>query len=115
MVVYANGCEMEAVANRYFAEGDITGNEPEAPLDLRIYPNPASSIVTIADVSRVFTSGDLSLEVYDAIGRLVMSQKFTQSELQGDIQLNISNLANGSYTLRLNGEQATVVKKLVKE
>jgi hypothetical protein len=55
------------------------------------------------------------LEVYDAIGRLVMSKKFSQSELQNDIQLNISNWANGSYTLRLNGEAATVVKKLIKE
>ncbi|MCC5944258.1 MAG: T9SS type A sorting domain-containing protein [Bernardetiaceae bacterium] len=35
--------------------------------------------------------------------------------MQGNIQLNISNLANGSYTLRLNGEAATIVKKLIKE
>ncbi|MCC5945225.1 MAG: T9SS type A sorting domain-containing protein, partial [Bernardetiaceae bacterium] len=114
-VVYTNGCEMEAVANRFFAEGSITGNEPESATDLRIYPNPASSVVTISDVSRVFTSGDLDIEVYDAIGRLVIQKRFTQSELQNDIQLNINNLANGSYTLRLNGEAATIVKKLIKE
>ncbi|MCC5945723.1 MAG: carboxylesterase family protein [Bernardetiaceae bacterium] len=114
-VIYQNGCEMEAVANRFFAEGGITGNEPEAPAELRIYPNPASSIVTIADISRVFTNGDLDIEVYDAIGRVVMRKQFTQNELQGDIQLNIGNLANGSYTLRLNGETQVVIKKLIKE
>ncbi|MCC5946351.1 MAG: T9SS type A sorting domain-containing protein [Bernardetiaceae bacterium] len=114
-VTYGNGCMMTAVANRYFAEGGITGNEPESSNDFKMYPNPASSEVSLSGLAQVFSHGNMSLELYDALGRLVMQKTYSQAELQNTVTLNVSHLSRGTYLIKLNGERSNFVRKLIKE
>jgi hypothetical protein len=115
LVGYANGCEMEAVANRFFAEGGITGTEEDAALSVTLFPNPASDVVNIRALNSVFQSGEVSMSVYDALGRLVMTHEVNANQLQGDVRLNVSALSKGSYVIRINGEQSSLVRKFIKE
>ena len=71
-----------------------------------IYPNPASEKVT---VSVEGMSGKAQVSVIDMSGRTVMT-----STMEGDsAQLNVSKLAQGTYFVRINGENISTVRKLV--
>lgn len=50
--------------------------------------------------------------IYDSIGKQLSTQTFNN---QTEIQLNVENLASGTYMLHLQTAQGTAVKKLVKK
>ncbi|MCC5945937.1 MAG: choice-of-anchor D domain-containing protein [Bernardetiaceae bacterium] len=95
--------------------GGITAKESDFYSEVLIYPNPTNSFIKIANLSQVFTNESVILKVYDALGRLIMQEYFSPNKIQNDIQLNISGLANGSYTLHLQSTKQTIVKKVIKE
>ncbi len=68
---------------------------------LAVYPNPALDGVTV----QADAAGELLL--YDARGKLLQ----TQSVLKGTMYLSVSDLAPGTYFLRLNGRVGKVVKR----
>lgn len=68
-----------------------------------VTPNPATSVVTIsADAMQQATIIDLN-------GRHIITVNMTD----GSATLDVSSLARGAYFVRLTGEQATVVRKLI--
>lgn len=68
-----------------------------------INPNPATNIVTVsADAMRM-------AEIIDLNGRHVM----TATMVDGSATFDVSTLARGAYFVRLTGEQASVVRKLI--
>lgn len=69
----------------------ITANLEEEALAYEIYPNPTSDILNIRNVT-----GNPTYELFDASGRLI------QTGLIVNQKLNVSNLAPGSYMLRLS-------------
>ena len=72
-------------------------------ITVAIRPNPATDIVTVsAEAMRM-------AEIIDLNGRQVMSETMTD----GSASFDISALARGAYFVRLTGEQATVVRKLI--
>src|SRR5690554_649728 len=74
-----------------------------------VFPNPATDVVTITNNENM---GIEVVTVYDGVGRIVQSELYrTTSEMQ----LNIENLASGSYFLHIKTSQGTAVKKLIKE
>lgn len=75
---------------------------------ISVYPNPASTNVTI-------TGNDLSLtsiEMTDMNGRIVKTQNF---EGVNESQISISDLAQGVYLMKIISNQGTVTKKLLKQ
>ncbi|AXT54315.1 DUF4832 domain-containing protein [Aquimarina sp. AD1] len=70
-----------------------------------IYPNPASDIITI----KLKKYDSAELEIFDINGQLI--KELSVSE---DSQLNISDLSNGVYFLRLN-KNKLVTRKLIKK
>lgn len=74
---------------------------------IKIYPNPANSIVTIN------CGGELlySFELTDLTGRLISKN----SELKGSHSFNVSELNNGIYQVKVSTQEGTAVLKLVKE
>ncbi|WCM41489.1 T9SS type A sorting domain-containing protein [Flavobacterium sp. CBA20B-1] len=74
-----------------------------------IYPNPATNVVNISNSDNMPVQ---QITVYDVNGRQLSSQTF-QNETE--IQLNVTNLASGTYMLHLQTKQGTAVKKLVKK
>jgi len=78
-------------------------------IDVRVFPNPASQRISVA-----FNQGELIQEVIIELlnmqGQLVQSLESTNGELTN---LNIGNIPNGMYLLRVQlGGGGTVVKKI---
>jgi endonuclease I len=73
------------------------------PVNLRfqLYPNPASTRVTIELGSRPFSG---TLEIADQNGRVLHSQRLVQQS--GRVLLPVSNLAAGRYMLRLRSAES---------
>jgi hypothetical protein len=72
-----------------------------------LYPNPAKEYVDIR------VDGDVnvtSMEVYDVYGKLIN----TVIVVENPTRINVSNLANGMYFVRVNTEAGAVTKTFVK-
>lgn len=90
---------------------------PETPAvvetTVSLYPNPVQGVATVS--FNATENAEVSYQVYDLTGRLVMSQRIGRIA-EGDHQFNISteNLSTGSYILRLNqGGNTSCVKFMV--
>ncbi len=82
--------------------------ETEKP-KLKIFPNPAGNQITVEQLS--VTGNQLSVEVYDWVGRLV-----SQSVVQGQTSTIPLNLSKGVYLLRVKEKEEVVFwEKLIIE
>lgn len=73
--------------------------------DVNIYPNPASSVVTIHGCKE-----NSSISIYDIVGKKVLEQKLTASHT-----MNVSSLKKGVYFITVKNEQEQITKRLIKE
>jgi large repetitive protein len=80
---------------------------------LKIYPNPSNGMVNI---EWSVVSGQLSevrISIINELGQMVYENKITQVNGINKQQLNLENLSSGIYTLRLQTNTGSTVKKLV--
>ena len=73
---------------------------------LTLFPNPASSVVTVT-VSGF--DGEVEVQIVDMNGRAVSDFRTQNSELT----LDVSELAQGAYFVRVTGDKSTAVRKLI--
>ena len=79
--------------------------------NIQLYPNPATDVLTF-NISQDLVSTTKSIEMYDALGKLI----HTISVSSEQTQVNVSDLAKGVYTCRIvNSTNQTMVKRFVKE
>ena len=90
----------------------VAGIEPYADnlMALKIYPNPANSFIRIS-LNGGFTPEQIHVNILDLFGNSILRQEF--SEKLSDISLNISNLSNGIYIVRVNSDGFIVNRKIV--
>ena len=78
----------------------VVANEPEVPepseATLRVYPNPASSFLTVATETEEIT-------ILDVLGRVALRTKATE-------RIDVSDLPAGVYVVRANGQTRTFTK-----
>ena len=74
--------------------------------EMRLFPNPANTTVT---VSFTGIEGMATIEIVDISGRTVSRQSTSDNQLT----VNISDLSQGAYFVRVTGEQATAVRRLI--
>lgn len=74
-----------------------------------VFPNPANNIVNITNNENI---GVEQLQVYDVSGKAVQSQIFNN---ENQVQLNIGNLASGTYMLHIKTNKGVAVKKIIKK
>ncbi len=79
------------------------------PETLQIYPNPSSEIITI----NYLKTENASIEIYDAIGKLILKQQVINTS--GQTIINISNYPQGIYIVRLLSKQKQINSKFIKE
>ncbi|MBP6385372.1 MAG: T9SS type A sorting domain-containing protein [Pseudarcicella sp.] len=80
----------------------LTGSETDlVKRNFKIYPNPSKGIFYWNNESFKQVS------VYDFSGNLLMNKKVTTPEL------NLSNLPNGNYLLKLEGLKTSIVEKII--
>lgn len=84
----------------------------EVNFNLNAYPNPASDYVNIAYT--IDNSTKVTIEIYDIFGRLVKVQesKAIAGERKTE-QINVSNLASGTYIYTLNVDGVKQSKKFI--
>lgn len=101
-----NGCDSIVNLTLHFYSKDVSVDEAEHALsDVKVYPNPTRGIVHVegADIRNI--------EVYDATSRCVL-----RKEVNGDeTVLDLTNKSTGSYYIRVNTANGSVVKKLIKK
>ena len=68
---------------------------------MALYPNPTNGIV------KIVSEGMQKIEVYDAIGRMV--KVVTDNDI-----VDLSNMPQGNYTLRITMAEGTVVRRVIK-
>ena len=77
---------------------------------LQIHPNPTNQSLVISQLS----SGNIKIEVCDVLGRKFENLKM--SKFENEIQIQVNDLANGIYILKLTDEKGfQQVVKFVKE
>lgn len=87
-----------------FVQGTVLSNNDFNATTFSLYPNPTNtSEVTISSTS----VSDISVTVYDVLGKQVKKQTITNNTL------NVSNLKSGIYLLRITQNDSTSTKKLV--
>lgn len=82
-------------------------NDFEISSKINIYPNPATSQVTI-DAKEL---DNLNLEVSDANGRKILEQKLEESSNA----ININQLSSGIYLFKVNSAQGSATTKVIKK
>jgi len=100
---YGRGLWVSPVVDPLLAVADIISEK-----SVTIHPNPATNSVIISLEEPL--EGDI--RVFDTSGKLVIYQadrSFSRSN-----ELNISDLQNGVYFIRINSEKGIITKKLIK-
>jgi hypothetical protein len=96
----------------YFDGITVTGatmSTPDAVANaFSVSPNPASSIVTIANAENILVN---AVTVADINGRVVKNLSFDSVT---EAQVNISDLSNGVYMMTISSEKGSVTKKIIK-
>lgn len=91
-----------------------TASIEEAPnaVGVTVYPNPAGETVTVALGSG--WNGEVSVQVLDLNGKVVLAQNnITVSESNNSISADVTSLVAGVYLVRVSGNNAQHVAKLV--
>jgi hypothetical protein len=70
---------------------------------VKLYPNPASTTVTISGIS-----GEATVSVVDMNGRTVYSERANET-----LTIDLSGYAQGAYFVRISGEQTMAIRKLI--
>ncbi|MFZ4398774.1 MAG: InlB B-repeat-containing protein [Bacteroidales bacterium] len=77
--------------------------------DIIVYPNPAISFITIGLKNRI--KDNAVVQIYDVLGKLVLSQIFTN---EFPININVDALKNGVYYINVRQKNNTaLIKKLL--
>ena len=84
------------------------GIEPEASLNFNLYPNPVSDVLNIEYAS----NGPVQLKIFNAMGELVYEKNNTTISR---LNIDISNLSSGIYTVSLRGENQSASRTIVVE
>lgn len=102
-------------AGAYVTKDFVGFDEPEsfgnnvALLD--IYPNPAQNQIHISYDSK--NQGDIQVAVYDLAGKLILNKQFEVNKGLVKLDMDLFDLNNGSYILRLHDGQKQYQAKLV--
>ena len=87
-----------------FTTLETQGIDDVANAAISLYPNPASTTVTISGIS-----GEATVTVVDMNGRVVI----TTQALSSSVTLTLTDLAQGAYFVRITGEQVNAIRKLI--
>lgn len=105
-VIVTDGIGCEGVSDTTFFVGIAPGF---GSIGFDLYPNPATSSVNLTVAQPLLERGDIT--IMDLAGRVVRSQSFQQ--LAGTLNLDLSQLAQGSYIVRVTSGTAEGQRKLM--
>lgn len=104
----ANGCTF--TDNITVQAGPVGINDPVDGALVEIYPNPNNGIFTL-NVETVNTE-DIRIEIYDMVGQIIYSDNVDGTR-QYQKEVNLNDMAAGSYLLKISHGEKTKMRKLV--
>lgn len=100
---------LDSALNRpYYA-----GVEESTTINAALYPNPATSELFIKLQSEV--RGKVTIEVLDAMGRVILSEGSTITNNTSLVQLNLDGIKNGAYNVVIRSDKAITSKTFIKQ
>ena len=92
---------------------DVDENEIDLEDGLKIYPNPVTYFASIE--FKMASRADVRIQVYSLNGRLVLDEQYgNQSAGKNTVQVDLSDLSNGTYIVRaISGDQVATNKLLI--
>jgi hypothetical protein len=103
-VTNANGCSAKATIVQNVSE--CLGLKTNSVNSAKVYPNPTAGEFTV----ELNNTSEKTVEVVDVTGRIISSSTSSQEV----VNVNISNLANGVYYLKIKSNTSFEVIKVVK-
>ncbi|MEP7171651.1 MAG: T9SS type A sorting domain-containing protein, partial [Bacteroidota bacterium] len=79
--------------------------------DILVYPNPATNILKIAFTAE--KAENYSVEIFDVTGRLIISKTGELSKNGNVIDINISMLSRGIYTMQFMRDETKEQRKII--
>ena len=108
-VVYVQAVCAEGIVSDWTSGVDFTtetqGIEDVDNAAITLYPNPASSTVTI----EAMNSEQLTVNIVDMNGR----QVYSGNTANGSLTVDVSGMAQGAYFVRITGERVNAIRKLI--
>jgi len=97
----------------YLIPTRVLATQPQQERDalLDLYPNPASSELTVR--LPVSSKSPVQVSVLTVLGKTVQTQAVRSTELQQGLRLNTSALATGMYIVQLRSDAGTFTKKVL--
>ena len=115
----ADGFDVDAVVaigNCYNSSARLASDNnttPDEVLVISMFPNPADDF-TIIGINGTASSERISVEVFDATGRLVQTQSINTTGNQTTHRLEVSNYAKGVYMIVISTGTERFVQRLVR-
>ncbi|MBG6111826.1 chitodextrinase [Flavobacterium sp. CG_9.10] len=72
--------------------------------DIKLYPNPTSSIINVTSVSE-----NATFKVYNLLGQMIINGKLSNGSI------DVSNINAGNYILEITDKETTSVKRFIKQ
>ncbi|WP_395075051.1 T9SS type A sorting domain-containing protein [Flavobacterium sp.] len=100
--------QLGVVVDNFGIDGTL-GTDNFELKNIAIYPNPSAGIFNISTGNKAI---DL-VEVYDVTGKVIVTQKnFTQANSQSSLDLR--NISDGIYFVKISSENQNTVKRIIK-
>lgn len=87
----------------------ILSTSEQLALKFNLFPNPATNVVNLTNNENMSVN---QVTIYNIAGKEIKKQTFNN---EMNIQLNVEDLASGTYMLHVETEQGMAVKSLVKK
>jgi hypothetical protein len=109
---YSNRVDFEVVAtNNPIA---LSAQEKDRAIEwMKIYPNPTSKLFTLS--FHAPTKGDYQIELSNAIGQIIYSEKVADHQGKYAKQINTESFSKGIYVMKVSSHAGSSVQKVVIE
>ncbi len=101
---YTNEAGCESTAEQTITVDACTGIAENSDKGIKLYPNPATEMVNLISNNQIS-----SIQIFNYIGQLVIEKNVNGNSYQ----INTSAFESGIYSIKLETEGGTVVKKLI--
>jgi len=109
-----DGCAGSQIISMELSECTGITNSKTGQELFEVYPNPANNLLSIK--SHVNADLEVQMEIVDALGKIVFRNTLHFKKGKNETQINVSNMANGVYTMKLKTDKGNVdFIRLVKE
>ncbi len=96
-------CSFTVIVNEYAGINAFVNSQ------VKVYPNPTTGVFNV-DLTN-FGRQDVDIQVFDAIGRIIMQQSVNQ----GVTDVDLSGYSNGIYTVKIQTAEKVEILKVVKK